>query len=87
MFPPGTVNTVCGEFEILSDDVALEGNEQFIVELSLPILMTVQDMEVLGFGSFITAANCTTGGDVVLSSALITIIDTDGMKSFNCLQL
>ena len=81
VFPAGTVNTVCEEFQILSDDVALEGNEQFILELSMPFSMTIQGMGV-GFGSLITAANCTNGENVVVSSALVTIIDTDGMISF-----
>ena len=47
----------------------------------MPFFMTVQGMNV-GLGSLITAANCTNGGNVVVSSALVTIIDTDGMKSF-----
>ena len=81
VFPAGTVNTVCEEFQILSDEVALEGNEQFMVELSMSLFMTIQDMDV-GFGSLITAANCTNGGNVVVSSVLVTIIDTDGMISF-----
>ena len=82
VFPPGSVNTVCGEFQILSDNVALEGNEQFVVDLSIPFLMTVQGMEGLDLGSFITAANCNMSGDVTVSSARITIIDTDGMRRF-----
>ena len=85
VFPAGTVNTVCEEFLILSDEVALEGNERFMVELSMPFSMTIRGMGV-GFGSLITAANCTNGENVVVSSALVTIIDTDGMKSFNYCQ-
>ena len=81
VFPAGTVNTVCEEFQILSDEVALEGNEQFMVELSMSFFMTIQSMDV-GLGSLITAANCTNGGNVVVSSALVTIIDTDGTRSF-----
>ena len=82
VFPPGSVNTICGEFQILSDNVALEGNEQFVVDLSLPFLMTLQGMESLDMGSFMSAANCTMSADVVVSSATITIIDTDGTKTF-----
>ena len=74
VFPPGNTNTVCQNFGIIDDDVALEANEQFSLDLLVPLTMTLQGSFELGL-----SINCMmVDEESTVDSSTVTIIDSDG---------
>ena len=76
-------NTVCEQFKILPDSVALENDEIFVVDLSIPSLITLQGIERSMLNLLTMASSCIVN-DMVVSSANITIKDTDGKNIIRC---
>ena len=74
MFPPGNTNIVCQTFGIIDDDVALEANEQFSLDLLVPLITTLRGSVELEF-----SINCTmVEEENAVDSSTVTIIDNDG---------
>ena len=72
-FLPGTTETICENFDIIDDDIALEGNETFSLVLILLMSMNIQS----GFMMELPP-ECIVREEEIVSNSNVTIIDDDG---------
>ena len=76
MFPSGITNTVCQKLGIIDDNIALEASEEFLLDLIVPLIMSLQGSFELGLST-----NCMMAEEEsTVDSSTVTIMDNDGMS-------
>ena len=76
-FPAGNTNTVCQNVEIIDDNITLEASEEFLLDLIVPLIMSLQGSFELGLSTKCMMAE----EESTVDSSTITIMDNDGKCS------